>query len=427
LRVSPRKVAAALGGIVLLAAVLYALFVPRITLGPPQRHGPIAVVQHAGEPRLWVLTKQEERRQVTVGVGRYSTGSVRTDTFYHFDVHVYDTRSAQPAWRRRLLTIGDREAARTNATTSRVVGHSARARILGQDRDAVWLFVHDQPLAVAAIDATPRIGREGLEQRNPQLKALIPAELGFFAFDGGLVVITADGRRVVLRGPEHTAAPYTPASEDQFRRLRFMADQWHGDHRADDFVTRQTTHEGSWLGLFSEREAADASDDGFGDKLKNPARTFNEGSHARRALWSARIGRTRTFTEGAHDRLTDLSRRPDTPDFLQGGFLVRAGTMQALALDDPRGLLVLHRTRLDSQGRVALSRLGPSLAEVWRVTLPFAELTHRWEWPGHLLLYGSAPTGGADGPRGHHEYLVAVELRNGGLRGWNVTTASALP
>jgi hypothetical protein len=418
---------AALGGVVLLAAVLYAFLFPSITLGPPQRHGPIAVVQHAGEPRLWVVTKQEERRQVMVGVDRYSTGSVRTDTFYHFDVHAYDTRSAQPAWRRRLLTIGDKDAVRSTATTSRVVGHSARARIFGQDGDTVWLFVHDQPLAVAAIDATPRIGREGLEQRNPQLKGLIPAELGFFAFDGGLVVITADGRRIVLRGPEHTAAPYAPASDDQFRRLQFMADQWHGDHRADDFVTRQATHEGGWLGLFTEREASDASNDSFGDKLKDATRALNEGSHARRALWSARIGRTRTFTEGAHDRLTDLARRPGTPDFLQGGFLVRTGTTQALALDDPRGLLVLHRTRLDSQGRVALSRLGPSLAEVWRVTLPFAELTHRWEWPGHLLFYGSAPVGEQGGPRGHQEFLVAVELRTGALRGWNVSTASALP
>jgi hypothetical protein len=64
---------------------------------------------------------------------------------------------------------------------------------------------------------------------------------------------------------------------------------------------------------------------------------------------------------------------------------------------------------------------------VWRVALPFAELTHRWEWPGHLLLYGSAPTGDANTPRGHHESLVAVDLRTGALRGWNVTTASALP
>jgi len=427
LRVAPRKLVAAIGGLILVAAVLYLLVGPRSTFGPPERHGPVAVVQHAEQARLWVLTKQEERRQVLVGVGRYSTGSVRTDTFYHFDLQAYDTRSAQPVWRRRLLTIGDKDAVRSTATTSRVVGHSARARILGQDDDRVWLFLHDQPVALAASDGTSRAGRETLEQRNPPLKGLIPAEPGFVAFDGGLVIVTADARRYVVRGPDHVAAPYSARSEEHFRRLSFMSDQWNGSYRTGDFVTRQATLEGKWLGLFSEREAADAGDDGFGAKLKDPKRVLDEGSQARRALWSARIGRTRTFTEGAHDRLTDLSRHPGAPEFLQGGFLARAGIPQALALDDPKGLLVLHRTRLDAQGRLVLTRLDARLAEVWRAALPLAELTHRWEWPGHLLLYGSAPTGGLDGPRGHHEYAVALVLRDGASRGWNVTTGTALP
>ena len=409
-------------GLLGLAIVLYLLVLPVSTFELPRRHGPPAVVLHAGTPRLWVLTKQEERRRVMVGVGLRSVGTVRTDTFFHFDLQAYDTRTAQSVWRRRLLTIKDEEAVGSLKTTSRVVGQAARARILGPDADLVWLFVHDRPLAVAAADGEPRITREAIERRNPQLRTLIPEALGFFAFDRGLIIVAADAPRFVVQGPSAVASPYTPTSEDQFQRLVFMADQWSGDHRTADFLVRQIYHEKKWLGLLSEREAADAADDGFGDKLRNITTVFDEGATARRVLWTARVSRTRAVTEGADDRLAELSRYPDSAEFLQGGFLVHAGTRGALIPDTSRGPVVLHRTSLDAQGRLALTLLDARRAEVWRATLPLAELTHRWEWKDRLMFFGTAPTGESAGPRGHHDHIVVVTVKDGAMQALNVTT-----
>ena len=90
-----------------------------------------------------------------------------------------------------------------------------------------------------------------------------------------------------------------------------------------------------------------------------------------------------------------------------------------LWLSSPEGVLVLHRTRLDAQGRLALTRLDGAFRERWTTVLPFDELSNRWEMPGRLLLYGSrddAPPGMSD----RREALVALDLADGGWHGWRV-------
>jgi len=64
-------------------------------------------------------------------------------------------------------------------------GRNAEARILGQDGDVVWLFLHDQPVAFAPADGTIVANRKEIEQRNLALQGLIPKELNFYAFDNG--------------------------------------------------------------------------------------------------------------------------------------------------------------------------------------------------------------------------------------------------
>ena len=139
---------------------------------------------------------------------------------------------------------------------------------------------------------------------------MLPKEHGFYAFDDGLIVTSADGRRSRVRAPGFAAEPYTPASDEHFRRVQFMATQWGGGYNTKDFLVRQATLGGRWLGLYTEKEAADAGDDGFGDSFANPSSVIDEGSRARRTFWSARIGKTKEFTEGTHDRLFDVTKVP---------------------------------------------------------------------------------------------------------------------
>lgn len=376
------------------------------SLEPPRRDGAPALVVHAGRPGLWVLTKQEEVRHV---------GTRRSGTIYHFDLRNHDPETGAVAWRRRLHSVADRDG-----------GHSAQARILGQDGDVVWLFVVDQPIAVSPVDATPIADRAKLEEATPALRGWLPRELQFYAFHDGLIATTADARRVRVRAPGYAAFPYRPVSEDAFRRLSFMASQWNGGYRTSEFLVRSGLADGRWIGILSETEAVDASEDGFGDKFRDATRIADEGAQARRALMTATIARTRAFSEDRQDRLSEVRRLPDLPfEYLQGGFLVEAGKRSPLAVEPPGGFVVVHRTRIDADGQVALTRLDRGFAPLWTATLPIEEILNRWQLPGQLLIYGSV-TQSKPGDVRYQEFVVNVSLADGRVRGWNVTLESPL-
>jgi len=143
--------------------------------------------------------------------------------------------------------------------------------------------------------------------------------------------------------------------------------------------------------------------------------------HCHDATTTAVIWRRRLLT------LRDVVRLPgSSTEFLQGAFLIKAGTRVPLALGEPGGALILHRTRVDAEGRLALTRVDPGFASAWSATLPFTELNNRWELPGQLLLSGAVAFVEAGVSR-QHELLVAVDLRDGRLQSWNVTRDEATP
>ncbi|MEO7168207.1 MAG: PA2928 family protein [Spartobacteria bacterium] len=380
----------------------------RSTFRPPEREGPPALVQQGSEPRLWLLLKREEQRSRHLGGGNRTIGRWITEIYFHFDLQAHDPATADRLWKKRLLTVKNEAG-----------GHTSQARILGQDGDVVWLFLHDQPVAVSSKDGSTLADRATLERQNPELRELIPKELDFYAYDGGLVITAADARRFRIRGAEFRAEPYPPPNDDYFRHVEFMATRWNGGYHTQDFLARTVLRDGRWLGFYSEKEAASAGEDEFGDHFAKPDSVHHEGARARRTFWTARIGKTREFSEGTHDRLLDVTRVPGAPEFLEAGLLVQQGTRQALRMEDPAGVLVLHRTRLDEQGRLAFTRLDDNLQRQWTATLPFHDLRNRYELPGHLLLYGIVQ-GTEKGVTSSSEHLVALNLRDGQLRKWNV-------
>jgi hypothetical protein len=99
--------------------------------------------------------------------------------------------------------------------------------------------------------------------------------------------------------------------------------------------------------------------------------------------------------------------------------LIQQGTKLPLRVKDPDGFLVLHRTRLGEEGRLALTRLDDNFKTQWTATLPFHDLRNRYESPEHLLLYAIVQqTEG--GVTGSSEHLVALNLRDGKMQSWNV-------
>ena len=96
---------------------------------PPERLGPPALVVHNNEPHLWLLTQQEESRTRRIGGGSRTIGTLVTETIYHFALQSHDARTAQREWKKDLLELKDKQG-----------GHTARARLLGQEGNVVWIY-----------------------------------------------------------------------------------------------------------------------------------------------------------------------------------------------------------------------------------------------------------------------------------------------
>ncbi|HEX4665787.1 MAG TPA: PA2928 family protein [Chthoniobacterales bacterium] len=384
----------------------------RSSFRPPEREGPPALVQEAGQPRLWLLLKQEEQKTRHLG-GTRTIGKWVTEIYYHFDLQSHDPATADRFWKKRLLTVKEEGG-----------GRVAQARLLGQEGEVVWLFLNDGPVAISSRDGSRLADRATIEERNPALRDLIPKDLDFYAYDGGLVLTAADARRFKIRASDYSAQAYTPPNEEYFQQVQFMATRWNGGYHTKDFLARQAMIDGRWMGLYSEKEAADAGHDEFGDHLARPDVVWDEGSQARRGFWSARIGKTKEFTEGTHDRLFDVARISGAPEFLAAGLLIRQGTREPLRLKEPDGFLVLHRTRLDEEGRPALTRLDDNFQTRWTAKLPFHDLRNRYEAPDHLLLYGIVQET-VKGVTGTSEHLVALDVRDGRMKSWNVPAEKA--
>ena len=259
------------------------------------------------------------------------------------------------------------------------------------------------------------------------MRGLIPKELKFYAFDSGLVITAADSRRYKVRLPDYSAEPYQPADEEQFYPSPIHGDAM--ERRLSHAATfSPSKHLSTAVGsaFTQRRKRPTRARTGSVENWRIPASVIRQSAGVRRSFWTARIGRTKEFSEGSHDRLFDVSRVPDGPDFLDGGFLVRQGTRQPLTLETPAGLLVMHRTRLDEEGRAALTRLDRTLHEKWTAKMPFIDLRNRFEFPDRLLMYGLVQVT-EKGVTGSQESIAALDLRDGRTRAWNVTLDRSIP
>src|SRR6185295_8122328 len=341
-----------LGGLLLLFGGIVVLFYGpmRSDFRPPERLGPAILVLHEEKPRLWVLLKQEKQRQASYGFGSRSTGGWRSDTFYHFDLQAHDVKSTAPVWKARVLTRGDFGA---SGSTSRVIGSSADGRLLGQEGDTVWLLIDGKPVAVSAADGKVKATAATLQEKNAALKGMLPASADLYAFDAGLVITAADAQRWRVQGATLAAQAYQPPPPPKPP----APTRWVSSRPIGEPVVRLARIGDAWIGLYTDREAADALNDEFGRRFNEPFTVFNEGPLARRTFRRAGIGKTREFPEGRHHRLTELKPVDGSAGYLRGRFFHLPGTEQPLAMTEPVGALVQHQTRIDADGRVAITRV----------------------------------------------------------------------
>lgn len=397
----------------------------------PRRDGPPALVDTGAGRQLWLATTQEEERS---GGGGRSFGSWRTRHYTHLRLEAHDPATAQRLWLKTLLVARDDDHG------------TGGVRILGQEGGLVWLWLHDQVVALAAKDASQVADRALIERANPELRGLLPTELrGYYAWAGALVVKLADGRRVRIRPGDFRAEPYVVGNEDAFIRLEYMTGTWNGAYETRDFGVLHGVFDGRWIGLLGDGEAKEGENDRWGENHFDSANILEEHKDARRSFRLAttavhaapggerftrivslpRIEGTQTWLEG---RMLMAPRDPGAPTYVERDGRQVPAPRAPLRLHDPDGVLVLHRTRIDAQGRLALSRIGPDFrAAAWTSVLPLQQLENRWQAsPGQLLLYGSWDAAQQPGMSDSHEALLSVELGSGRWTGWDVGTEQAL-
>ena len=414
----------------LVAALLLLVGCSRSHFEPAEVQGPPALVDDAGKPRLWVLTKQEEVRQVGVGGGgSRSRMDWRSDTFFHFGVQAFDPLAAQPLWHKRLRTFGDPDA--KGAAPSRVIGSAVGARLLGQDGNIVWLLIGEAPFAVDAADGSIVADADKLQRVNPELKGLLPSEAKHYSFNQGLVVMAADARQFVVRGPGQKAVAYTPPPPPAAPEGRLQANGTREVVPTKPFgenLSRQVTLGGQWLGLYSEKEAADAGRDDWGRNLRYPYNVIDEGRLSRRTFWRAKVITAERFDD-RFERLSELTPIPGAPTFLKGRFKTDPKTGEPLLLSDPEGVLVWHSTRIDDAGRLAMTRLDAALKPVWKAELPLSETDSvrqvaTWLVPGQLVVVGQLQTE-ADGVYRRTLQAATLDLKTGAVRNMDLAGNTA--
>lgn len=387
---------------------------------PPEMQGPAAMVDDDGKPRLWILTKQEEIKQVSVGGSSRRSGGWRSDTFFHFEVQALDPLEAKTLWKKRLLTFGDPEASGTDP--SRVIGSAESAHLLGQDGEVVWLMIDDAPFGVSASDGSIVADSEAIQRINPELKGLLPSEAKHYGFDQGLVMMTADARMFVVRGPEQKAMAYSPPPPVQSvapLKANGMPEIEPLRPFIGEIPTRQAMMKGQWLGLYSEKEAGELTNDEFGTRFKYPYSILDERGLARRVFYRAKIIEAQRFDE-RFKKATDLQPVVGSPVFLKGRFMNEAGKEKAYLTEDGNGIFVWHSTRIDDAGRLALGRFDGELKQVWDTELPLSESStintiRTWSLPGHVAVMGSLQSE-KDGVTSREPYLVSIDLETGALK-----------
>lgn len=399
----------------------------RSSFDPPRRDGPLGLVDGGNGAQLWLATTREEERSRHVGGGSRSIGKWVTERYTHLRLQAHDPATAQRTWLKTLLVVKDEGR-----------GTGEGIRILGQQGDRVWLWLHDRLLVLSARDASVLADRDALEKANPALKGLFPQELAFHAWTGRELVVTlADGRRMRLDPRTLAASGYTVADEDAFREAGFMSTRWNGGFDTKQFGVRNGLLGGRWIGLLGDREAADAASDDWGDKYFSSDEIASEGDTARRSFRVANAETRKDAYGESFVRIASMSALPGSGTWLQGLMLKASPTpgtpawtqrgkwmkptpRPPLQLHDPDGVLVLHRTRMDAQGTLALARVDADFREAWNSPLPIQELTNRWELlPARLLLFGNwnaGPPGASD----VHEALLSLDPANGRWSGWDI-------
>lgn len=400
-----------------------------------------------GADRVYLLSSQSES---VIGMGSYRRGGNRPRRDYlHVDLWAIDASNATLAWRKRLRTYEGAERAGRDPGSS--PGQRLRGfNLLGVDGKTLWLTI-DGPLGVSLADGSVVADGARIDSRNPALAGRRVDETGYIAFGRhGLQLTLNDASQWRIDASDLGAAPRDTPVRDP-RGIQPPARTARGSSTA--FVTRALVIGERWLGVMTEQESRL-----YTNKPVIPGRDpgerpgamqqYLEANHVPAPLhelqaqpyrlWAARVRQVSAAppdwpkhfpdTWGKRPQFSDYQLLPEAPPLLRAGLLHNGDPReQALWYRQPDSVLVLHRDKLGSEGRLQLSRIsGPAGKPVWSTTLPLDDLQAVMPNDQDLLLLGSEPAtanGGAGGG-GPQVKAVRVEVASGRIATLDLTAES---
>jgi hypothetical protein len=238
-------------------------------------------------------------------------------------------------------------------------GHPATSdmKLLGLDGDRVWVFVRE-PVLVALANG-----------------AIVPGATSYVA--------------------PPAPVPEQPKSWDEYDALQARQALAAGSIETKFRIAGGTFGDG-WFGVLSTDEATV-----FASRGTTPV--LHDGDFGR-SLFAAQ--------RGDDGRFVDPQRLGDS-DFLAGGLLREAGSVEPLRATDPDGAFVLYRELTVDTAAWHVARVDLAGESRWDVALPVAEVEQLWQTADAVLLVGPRNTAGG-GAR--HRLLVAMDVRDGALR-----------
>lgn len=319
---------------------------PAASFGPPVRSG----------NRVYLLTGQW--RSNWGGSSRRASNST-SDLLVDF--WSFDASTLQPVYRKRIQKVRD----------GAMYGRS----ILGIQNQTAWLLLpsglHATNIQTGALRATPK----DIEDKNPQLRGLLPTEGRYYSFTkkAGMTVVAADASTWFIHPDTLQAAKqphqienippphYTPMATYAFQERGYVL----GSH---------------WLGMLTATEAA---------TFNRPRGIAGLDHQTPRALYAADVTKAETFF-GAEDRVGNLKAL--TQPFLASGLLslpLGSGPNALVYRRDPDSVFILHKSRIDEEAVIQLARVtGPEGKVMWNVALPLSVLQSVLPGEESLVFYG---------------------------------------
>lgn len=340
--------------------------------------------------RAFLLTGQWRTLTFT---GRGGTG--RSTTNFYVDLWSFDAATAKPLWRKRL-------------ESERGGGYHDRT-LMGVHGKTVWLLIRQKPVALSAEDGEVLLAAGKLEERNPELRGLMPTEERYFTFDArGLLITAADARQWRI-DPETFKAQ--PVASDTPPDPRAFPPVYYTPNGTQLHLVRSVESPDRWLGMMTDDEAS------FLEEHDTVGESYED---VRRKMWSARLEKKTEFL-GERLDYVNLSPVPGTADYLGGKFLReydRASQLPAIQLAEPDSVLLLSRERLGQAGKLRLARVAVADGKIlWDARLPLTEIQSVRHLDESILLFGIEYTEGdpeiRDALRDSPRRLVAIDLASG--------------